>query len=105
MRRHTALLLLLLVSVLAASITACTPAPEGANFWIQVQREWESGVLDLAHKKAVQIPGICTRRALPVFSKPMQMRVGAGEDRGPACQRSIHGLKKSLKQKRLPVEV
>ena len=34
--------LFLLISVLAVSITACTPAPEGANYWQQVQREWES---------------------------------------------------------------
>ena len=34
--------LFLLVSVLAASFIACTPAPEGANYWKQVQREWES---------------------------------------------------------------
>ncbi len=34
--------LFLLISVLGVSITACTPAPEGANYWIQVQREWES---------------------------------------------------------------
>ena len=34
--------LFLLISVLAVSITACTPAPEDANYWQQVQREWES---------------------------------------------------------------
>ena len=42
MGRLAACSLFLLVSVLSASLTACTPAPEGANYWIQVQREWES---------------------------------------------------------------
>lgn len=30
------------VSVLSLALTTCTPAPEGANYWKQVQREWES---------------------------------------------------------------
>ena len=42
MLRRAVLSLFLLVLVLSASITACTPAPEGANYWQQVQREWES---------------------------------------------------------------
>ena len=42
MRRCGGFSLFLLGAVLSASITACTPAPEGANFWVQVQREWES---------------------------------------------------------------
>ena len=42
MLRRAYLSLFLLISVLGVSITACTPAPEGANYWIQVQREWES---------------------------------------------------------------
>ena len=42
MGRLAAFSLFLLVPVLSISITACTPAPKGANYWIQVQREWES---------------------------------------------------------------
>ena len=42
MRRRAGFSLFLLVSVLSASITACVPAPEGSNYWKQVQREWES---------------------------------------------------------------
>ena len=42
MLRRAYLSLFLLISVLGVSISACTPAPEGANYWIQVQREWES---------------------------------------------------------------
>ena len=42
MTRRAYLSLFLLISVLGVSITACTPAPKGANYWIQVQREWES---------------------------------------------------------------
>jgi len=33
---------LLAIPLLSLAFTACTPAPEGANFWVQVQREWES---------------------------------------------------------------
>ena len=43
MWRRAAFSLFRVVLVLSVSITACTPAPEGANYWIQVQREWESG--------------------------------------------------------------
>ncbi len=42
MRRRAAFSLFPVVLVLSVSITACTPAPEGANYWKQVQREWES---------------------------------------------------------------
>ena len=42
MGRLAAFSLFLLVSILPGFFAACTPAPEGANYWIQVQREWES---------------------------------------------------------------
>ena len=42
MLRRAVLSLFPLALVLSVAITACTPAPEGANYWQQVQREWES---------------------------------------------------------------
>ena len=42
MPRRAAFSRFLFVPVLSIAFTACTPAPEGANYWVQVQREWES---------------------------------------------------------------